>query len=551
MENKTRILILGGGFGGVSTAQTLHKIFKHDTSIEITLINRDNYFLFVPLLASAAAGSLQPLHVVVPIRQAIPEINFRAEEIIDIDLVQKQVTTISPTVNVKRHLSYDHLVLALGNVINLSMLPGVAEHGKTIKTLGDAIAIRNHVLQMFEAADLEADPDVQREMLTFVVAGGGFSGVEMVAEINDMVRDIISHYPSITLEQTRVMLLHSRDRILPEMSASTATYVLKQLRKRGVEVMLNVRLASATPREAVLQVGEAIPTRTLIVAVGNAPPPVIEHLSVEKERGKIVVDAYMRVPQHRGLWALGDNAIVPNMASQSEEPSPPTAQYAIRQGKQLAMNISSSIRGEALKPFAFGGLGLLCLTGHGTGVGELPFGIRLKGFLGWFMWRGVYWSKLPSLSRKIHVGIDWLLDVFMHPEISQVNLARTQAVNRVHYEAGQIIFKQGDVGDYFYMILEGEVDVLYQPPGGEARVVNHHGKGVYFGETALLTGEPRNATVRCTTAVDLIALGRDDFSVLTRSWLQLAQNVEQVSEQRSHALAAGESRRAEENGAPA
>lgn len=536
MTNKTRILILGGGFGGVSTAQSLHKIFKRDSSVEITLINRDNYFLFVPLLASAAAGSLQPLHVVVPIRQAIPGINFRAEEITDIDVERKQVTTISLTANVKRTLEYDHLVLALGNVINLSMLPGVAEHGKTIKTLGDAIAIRNHVLQMFEAADLEPDAELRQQMLTFVVAGGGFSGVEMVAEINDMVRDIISHYPSISLQQTRVMLLHSRDRILPEMSEATAGYVLKQLRKQGVEVLLNVRLASASPCEAVLQDETVIPTRTLIVAVGNAPPPVIDNLPVNKERGKIVVDSSMRVTGHSGLWALGDNAIVPNQASDTGEFSPPTAQYAIRQGATLAANIKAHVNGEELKPFAFGGLGLLCLTGHGTGVGELPFGIRLKGFLGWVMWRGVYWAKLPSASRKTHVGIDWLLGLFMQPELSQVNLARTQAVNRVHYEPGQIIFKQGEIGDFFYMILDGEVEVLHQRPNEEARVVNHHGKGVYFGETSLLTGEPRNATVRCTTAVDLIALGRDDFSVLTRSWLQLAQNVEEVSEQRRHEL---------------
>ena len=323
------------------------------------------------------------------------------------------------------------------------------------------------------------------------------------------------------------------------MTEATASYVLKQLQKQGVEIMLNVRLASASPSEAVLKDSTVIPTRTLIVAVGNAPPPVIDNLPVEKERGKIVVDGAMQVPGHSGLWALGDNAVVPNQASELGENSPPTAQYAIRQGASLAANIKAQVRGEELKPFAFGGLGLLCLTGHGTGVGELPFGIRLKGFLGWIMWRGVYWAKLPSFSRKTRVGIDWLLSVFMQPELSQVNLARTQAVNRVHYEAGQIVFKQGEIGDFFYMILEGEVEVIYKPPNEEARVVNHHSKGVYFGETSLLTGEPRNATVRCITAVDLIALGRDDFSTLTRSWLQLAQNVEEVSEERKLALKSG------------
>ena len=219
----TRVLILGGGFGGVTTAQELSKLFKRDRSVEITLVNRDNYFVFVPLLASAAAGSIEPLHVVVPIRRLIPRVQFRAEEVIGIDPEQQLVTTGSLTTGRERQLPYDHLVIALGNVISLSKLPGVTQHGKTIKTLGDALAIRNHVLQMLEAADIETDPVTRREMLTFVVAGGGFSGVEMVGEINDLVREVIKHYPSIAKEHIKVILLHSNQRILPEMSEASPT----------------------------------------------------------------------------------------------------------------------------------------------------------------------------------------------------------------------------------------------------------------------------------------------------------------------------------------
>lgn len=290
LRDKTRVLILGGGFGGVAAAQGLQKLFKRDPSVEITLVNRDNYFVFVPMLASAAAGSIETLHAVAPIRRLIPGVRFRAEEVTGIDLEGGFVETAAPVTGREHRLFYDHLVLALGNVIDLQRLPGVAQHGKTIKTLGDALAIRNHVLRMLEAADIETDPITRHEMLTFVVAGGGFSGVEMVGELNDLVREASVYYPSVTPDQVRVVLLHAQDRILPEMEPGIADYTLKQLRKRGVEVRLKVRLSGATLPEALLQGGSRIATRTLIVAVGNAPPPALSELDVEKNRGKVVVD---------------------------------------------------------------------------------------------------------------------------------------------------------------------------------------------------------------------------------------------------------------------
>jgi NADH:ubiquinone reductase (H+-translocating) len=528
----TRVLILGGGFGGITTAQRLSKLFKHDSSVEVTLVNRDNYFVFLPMLASAAAGSIETLHAVAPIRRLTPGVRFRAEEVTGIDLEQQFVTTTSPVTAREHRLPYDHLVLALGNVINLSRLPGVAQHGMTIKTLGDALAIRNHVLQMLELADIEMDPVSRREMLTFVVAGGGFSGVEMVGELNDLVREAINNYPSITEDQVRVILLHSRDRILPEMGSELADYTLKQLRKRGVEVRLNVRLAGATPHEALLQGDTKIATRTMIVAVGNAPPPVLDDLAVKKEHGKILVDEFMHVRDHENVWALGDNAIVPNRASESSDPSPPTAQYAMRQGKTLAHNIAAAIGGRQPKPFAFGGLGLLCLVGHGAGVGELPMGIKTKGHLGWFLWRSVYWSKVPSFGRKVQIGAGWFLDLFLKRDIAQINLARTQTVGRAHYEAGTYIFRQGEPGTHFYMVAEGEVEVLREHSTGEQIVLKRLGKGEYFGETALLTHGRRNASVRCVTPVDVITIGRDDFAALAGAWGQLADTLRRTSEER-------------------
>jgi NADH dehydrogenase len=241
---KKRVLILGGGFGGVTAAQRLHHYFKRETNIEITLVNRDNYFVFVPLLASAASGSIGTLHILNPIRRMIPGISFRAEEVIGIDLNRRVVTTASPVTGREVRLPYDHLILGLGNIINLDSLPGVAQHGKTMKSLGDALHLRNHVISMLEAADVEIDPHLRQELLTFVVAGAGFSGVETVGELNDLVHEVSKNYPSLSRESIKVILLHSRERILPEMGEGLADFALTKLRQRGVDVRLQTRIAA-------------------------------------------------------------------------------------------------------------------------------------------------------------------------------------------------------------------------------------------------------------------------------------------------------------------
>jgi NADH dehydrogenase len=253
---------------------------------------------------------------------------------------------------------------------------------------------------------------------------------------------------------------------------------------------------------------------------------------VKKERGKIAVDEFMRVVDNPGVWALGDNAIVPNRASKSGDPSPPTAQHALRQGKTLAHNIAATIDGHRPKPFAFGGLGLLCLVGRGAGVGEFPLGITVRGVLGWFLWRSVYWSKAPSLGRKVQIALDWLLDRFLKRDIAQINLTRTHTVGRAHYARGEYIFHQDDPGNHFYMIAEGEVDVIRERSSGEQIVLARLEKGDYFGETALLTGSRRNASIRCATPVDVITIERDDFAALTNAWQQAAEILKETSEQR-------------------
>src|SRR5713226_2875469 len=403
--NKMRVLILAGGFRTAATAQRLRQHFRRDPNVEITLVNRDNYFVFVPLLASAASGSIETLHILNPIRRMIPGIHFRAEEIVNIDLRRHTATTASPITGREVHLPYDHLVLGLGNTINLAIMPGAAQHGKTMKSLGDALHLRNHVISMLEAADVETDVSIRQELLTFVVAGAGYSGVETIGELNDLVHEVSRHYPSLTKESIKVILLHSRDRILPEMGLGLADFALKKLRQRGVDVRLQTRIAAATPHEAILDTGERIPTRTLVVTVGAAINPVLAPLSLPRDKDRIVTDSFMSVPGMPGIWALGDNAGVPNTAANGEF-SPPTAQYALRQGKRLADNLAAVIRGQHQQqiPFAFPGLGQLCLVGHRAGVAELAGGIKLSGFIAWLMWRNIYLMKLPGWDRRIRVG---------------------------------------------------------------------------------------------------------------------------------------------------
>ncbi len=534
--NKQRVLILGGGFGGVATAQRLQQHFRRDPGVEITLVNRDNFFVFVPLLASAASGSIETLHILNPIRRMIPGVHFRAEEIIGIDLARRVVTTTSPVTGREVRLPYDHLVLGLGNTINLTAMPGTAQHGKTMKSLGDALHLRNHVISMLEAADVETDLNIRRELLTFVVAGAGFSGVETVGELNDLVHAVSRNYPSLSKEAVKVILLHSRDRILPEMGPRLADFALTKLRQRGVEVRLNTRIAAATPHEAILHTGERIPTRTLVVTIGSAANPVLAPLALPREKERILTDGSMAVPGMPGIWALGDNAAVPNMAAGGEF-SPPTAQFALRQGKRLADNLAAWLRGrpQDMMPFAFPGVGQLCLVGHHAGVAELAGNIRLSGFIAWLMWRNVYLMKLPGWDRKLRVGLDWALDLIFPRELSYLNLTRTQVVNQAHFEAGDFIFRQGDVGDLFYVIVSGEVEMLKEVPNGQTSQLARLGKGEYFGESALLTGRRRHASARAITPVDLMCLGRDEFNNLAGAWLKFSDSVQALSQEQGKA----------------
>jgi NADH dehydrogenase len=532
MAEPIRVVILGGGFGGVAVAQELEKLVpKLDRPVEVTLVSQSNYLLFVPMLPSAAAASIELTHILSPLREILRRTRIRIETVESVDLEARTVTTTHPSTHREHVLHWDYLVIALGNAVNLARLPGVAQHGLPIKTIGDALQIRNRTLEMLEAAENTPDPEIRRQLLTFVVAGGGYSGVEMAAELNDFVREAErACYPVIQERDIRVILLHSGQRILPEISESLARFAHRKLVQRGVEVRLGSRLASATADHVTLESGERIDTHTLIVAIGASPNPVAQRLGIPMDRGRIKVNTTLRLAGHPSVWALGDCAAVPH--PKTGEPSPPTAQFAMRQGKTVARNIVAAIEGRQPQPFTFTGLGEMVSLGSGTAVAELFGKIKVAGPLAWIMWRTFYLMRLPKLERKLRVWIDWNMDQLFRRDLVQLSVQRTERVAHAHYEAGQPIITQGELADAFYIIVRGNVEVIREEDG-EEKVLARLGAGDSFGEMGLLRHQRRSATVRATEPVDVIALGRSDFDLLAGTWKHLHESLAEVARERT------------------
>jgi NADH dehydrogenase len=314
-------------------------------------------------------------------------------------------------------------VFALGAVSNYLGMANLEKYSFNFKSLLDAIRIRNHVIEMFERADREADSERRRELLTFVIAGGGFAGVELAGALNDYARGIVVDYPKLQREELSVVLVHSRDRILPELSETLGRYAQEKMEERGVKFRLNTRLTDALPGLVTLSDG-AIRAETLVWTAGTAPSPVTKSLPLAKDkRGALIVDRSLQVQGQRGLWAVGDCAAV--VDAKTDKPCPPTAQFALREAQVLAENIRAQVEGRPLREFHFDSLGALCVVGHQTACAELtvPFArsrsMRFSGLLAWLMWRGIYLGKLPGLERKIRVLMDWTVELFFPKDIVQ------------------------------------------------------------------------------------------------------------------------------------
>lgn len=422
----TRILILGAGFGGLYTAMHLEKALARDANLEVTLINRDNFFLFTPMLHEIAACDLDITHIVNPIHKMLRRVHFFPGDVEAIDLPNKRVTVAHGFARHTHDLEYDHLVLALGSITNFFGLPGLQDHAVTMKSLGDAIALRNRVIAFMEEADSECTINHQ-PLLTFVVAGGGFAGVETMAGINDFAREALAFYPHVPEDALRMVLVHSGPVILPELSPKLGAYAQKKLAERQVEIRVNTRVSGVSERGVELSDGTTIATDTLVWTAGISPNPLLAPLPCKKDRGRVLVNEYMEVPAWPGVWALGDCALVPDRKTGSYYP--PTAQHALREGKVLAQNITAAIYGKPKKPFVFSTLGQLAAIGRRTGVANI-LGVNFSGFLAWWLWRTIYLSKLPRFEKKVRVALDWTLDLLFSKDLVQFMMVHAPTISQ-------------------------------------------------------------------------------------------------------------------------
>jgi NADH:ubiquinone reductase (H+-translocating) len=418
---RRRVVILGGGFGGVSAAKRFEQLLPWTPWLDVTLVSQRNYLLFTPMLAEVAAGSVEAGNVGVPLRAACPRTRFRRAEVLGVDPDRKVVHLRRG--DAPETLPYDHLVLALGAMPNFRNLPGVAANALTLATLEDARRLRDHVLGRLEQADHERDPAERRRWLTFVVAGGGFAGTEAVASLFDLVHSVLRYFPHVRASEPRFVLVHSRDRILPELGDRLAGYASGKLVGRGVELRLGVTVAAADADGVELSDGERLAARTLVWAAGNRPSPVPvvgpdgPWRRADPGPGPVSVDRTLRVRGRENIWAVGDCARVPDLALGRGVSCPPTAQHAVRQGRAVADNVVAALTGEAPEPFRFRRLGFLVPLGRQSAAAELR-GMRFSGLPAWLLWRGIYLWKLPGPQKRLRVLLDWTVELLFPRDIA-------------------------------------------------------------------------------------------------------------------------------------
>jgi NADH dehydrogenase len=411
---KKKVIIVGGGFGGLYAALELEKRLERDPCLEVTLVNRENFFLFTPMLHEVASCDLSITHIVNPVRKLLRKVSFFDGDVQAIEMDRKRVVVSHGFHPHTHELPYDHLIIALGSTTNFYGLPGLEKHAMTMKSLGDAIHLRNHLIGNLEEADTECAAPFRKRLLTFLVAGGGFAGVETMAGINDFVREALVFYPHLKAEELRMVLVNSGPVILPELSPELGEYAQRKLAVRGVEIHLNAKVTAVDDHRVTLSDGSVVDTDTVVWTAGTTPHPLLGTLTCARERGRVLVNEYLEVPGHEGVWALGDCAVVPD--GRTGKPYPPTAQHALREGKVLAHNILASIDGRPKKKFVFKTLGQLAAIGRRTGVANI-LGVNFSGFIAWWLWRTIYWSKLPRAEKKVRVALDWTLDLIFSKDL--------------------------------------------------------------------------------------------------------------------------------------
>jgi NADH:ubiquinone reductase (H+-translocating) len=508
-----KVIVVGGGFAAVQFAKTLRKKLGA-SECEILLFSRENHMVFHPLLADVAGASINPDAAATPLRQMLPGVACRTERVQRIDLASSQIEFDDGTGTLSR-LPYDHLVIACGADSNLGIIPGMTEHAFAFKVMHDATDLRQHIVRQMEQAEVSRDPDLRRWHLSFIVVGAGFSGVELAGEINELVRSSTRFYRNFRKQDVVVTLVHSQDHILPEVARTLGEFARKKMEKSGITILLDTRAVAATHQGIELSNGQMLEGATVVCTIGTTISPLVQQLDVPKERGRIRTTPEMRIEGQTNAWAIGDCAFIINASD--NQPSATTGQFAERQGRQAALNLVRTVKGEPTQPFRFKALGQLCSIGGYQAVAEM-FGMRISGFLAWFLWRGVYLVKLPTWSRRIKVGVDWAWDVLFPRDLSFLNTDSGQSLTLAYYRPGDFIHRQGELARVLSVIEEGEVEMLQSTEDNpEAKVIAVLAKGDFFGEAVLTAGRYETST-RARTVVRVRQIGSTLFSEVSSAF---------------------------------
>ena len=412
-----RVVILGGGFGGLYTARKLEKVLPQG-SARVTLINDVNFMLYTPLLPGAAGGTLEPRHVVVPLREQLRDTHLKLARVTGADPSRRQVTIRSPEGETET-LTYDQLVVTIGSTSRTLPIPGLAEHALGFKTLSEAIALRNRLVQTLEHAESIDDDEARDSLLTYVFVGAGYAGVEGLAELQDFATDVLELYPRCRLHGVRFVLVEARHRLMPEISESLAAFAGDELRRRGIEIRLGTTIERVSADSTELSTGELIPTRTVAWTAGVKPHPIVAELGLPlDDGGRIKVDRYCQVEGFDDVWAIGDAAAVPDPARPGL-PSPPTCQHAIRQGRTVGANVAAALGAGRKKPFTYKTLGVFVDMGRYQAVAE-TVGIRWRGFPAWFLARSYHLMMMPGVRRRARLVADWTVGLLFGRDSSEL-----------------------------------------------------------------------------------------------------------------------------------
>ena len=538
MQTKWEVVILGGGFSGLACARRLEKLWRKDTAKRVLLVSAENYFVYQPFLSEVIGAGIEPRHVMNPIRLALRRCMVQRAEVTRINLQKRRIEFNADEGVRMEPLEAEHLVIALGSSTNLRAVPGMMEHGLFLKTLADALGIREHIIKRLEEADLESNSDIRRSLLHFVVVGGGYSGVETAGEILDLLHDARRFYPAFDPSELRVTLVHSGAHLLPELGEDLGRFAQQSLESRGLTVLLNQRASSVSAAYLRLHDGTRIDTQNTICTIGNAPNPVLSGLAATYDQGWLTTNGFLQLTGYTNVWGIGDGAANPDGYGHQ---CPPTAQFAVKLGQHAAENIHLLSSGKDLRPFRYKMLGQMATIGHHKGVCSI-LGFRFSGFIAWWLTRTVHLLKLPGLDRKLRVMVDWTFELFFPPDLNYLDLKKTQKIARMHVEPGDVIFRQGERGSAFYVVEEGKLEASRYRDDGQVLWRDELIPGDHFGEGSFLYGVVRQVTVSAKTTATLMVFNSKEFKAFVGSFQSLSQILRYTAQRRPQEEVLGEKR---------